>query len=107
MAVACNTGPYAYLGSRAIELTPDVALDRGLDIFALRTMRIEAFPVYAWRCLVSGDLVHHKDAFYASDLSEFELLAEEPFHLHVDGEPLPAATEVRFRIAPHVLKVQA
>lgn len=107
MAVACNTGPYAYLGGRAIELTPDVELDRGLDIFALRTMRIEAFPMYAWRCLVSGDLVHHKDSFYASDLGEFELSADEPFHRHVDGEPLPLASEVRFRMAPEVLRVMA
>ena len=107
MAVACNTGPYAYLGRRRIELAPDVRLDRGLDIFALRTMRIEAFPNYAWRCLVSGDLVHHRDAFYACDLPKFELAAEEPFHRHVDGEPLPVDTDVQFRIEPDVLNVLA
>ena len=107
MAVACNTGPYAYLGGRAIELTPDVRLDGGLDIFGLRTMRMEAFPMYAWRCLVSGDLVHHKDAFYASDLPTFELSASEPFHRHVDGEPLPLADHVTFRFEPDILRVVA
>lgn len=107
MAIACNTGPYAYLGKRTINLAPNVDLAAGLDVFALRTMRIEAFPVYAWRCLVSGDLVHHKDAFYASDLSEFALVADEPFHRHVDGEPLSSATEVRFSIEPNVLRVMA
>jgi diacylglycerol kinase family enzyme len=107
MAIACNTGPYAYLGGRAIELTPNVGLGAGLDVFALRTMRIEAFPVYAWRCLFSGDLVHHKDAFYESDLTKFELSSEEPFHRHVDGEPLPLAKQVTFRVEPDILRVVA
>jgi diacylglycerol kinase family enzyme len=105
MAVACNTGPYAYLGNRSINLAPDVRLDGGLDVFALRQMRIEAFPVYAWRCLVSGDLVHHDDAFYANDLDGFTLTSEKPFHRHVDGEPLGQETEAHFRIEPDILKV--
>lgn len=106
MAVACNTGPYAYLGKRTINLAPNVELDAGVDVFALRTMRIEAFPVYAWRCLISGDLVHHEDAFYASNLDGFELEAEKPFHRHVDGEPLGLATRARFSVEPGILKVQ-
>lgn len=105
MAVACNTGPYAYLGKRRINLAPEVRLDGGLDVFALRTMRIEAFPAYAWRCLVSGDLVHHEDAFYESDLDGFELRSEQPFHRHVDGEPLTPSTTARFKIEPGILKV--
>ena len=105
MAVACNTGPYAYLGKRRINLTPDVSLDKGLDVFALRTMRIEAFPAYAWRCLVSGDMVHHEDAFYAHDLAGFDLVSEQPFHRHVDGEPIGSSTTASFRIEPGVLKV--
>jgi diacylglycerol kinase family enzyme len=106
MAIACNTGPYAYLGKRTIDIAPKVRLDAGLDIFALRTMRIEAFPVYAWRCLVSGDLVHHGDAFYENDLSSFQIEAERPFHRHVDGEPLGEATRARFTLEPYALKVQ-
>jgi diacylglycerol kinase family enzyme len=106
MAVACNTGPYAYLGKRIINLAPQVHLDAGLDVFALRTMRIEAFPVYAWRCLISGDLVHHGDAFYSSDLEGFELESEKPFHRHVDGEPLGVGTSARFSVAHGILKVQ-
>jgi diacylglycerol kinase family enzyme len=106
MAIACNTGPYAYLGKRVINLAPQVELDAGLDVFALRTMRIEAFPAYAWRCLVSGDLVHHADAFYSHDLGVFDLESDKPFQRHVDGEPIGEATRASFRIEPDVLKVQ-
>jgi diacylglycerol kinase family enzyme len=106
MAIGCNTGPYAYLGKRTINLTPNVRLEKGLDVFALRTMRIEAFPAYTWRCLVSGDLVHHEDAFYEHDLDGFTLESEKPFHRHVDGEPLGEATSARFSIEPDILKVK-
>jgi diacylglycerol kinase family enzyme len=107
MAIASNTGPYAYIGSRAVRIAPDVRLEAGIDVFALKTMRIEALPAYAWRCLVTGDLVHHPDAFYESNLDWFEVRADRPFHRHVDGEPLPAARAARFAIVPDILKVVA
>jgi diacylglycerol kinase family enzyme len=107
MAIASNTGPYAYIGKRSVKIAPDVRLDAGIDAFGLRTMRVEALPVYAWRCLVSGDLVHHRDAFYESDLDWFEVHADEPFSRHVDGEPLTAARSARFSVARDILKVIA
>ena len=107
MAIASNTGPYAYIGNRAIKIAPDVRLEAGIDVFALLSMRIEALPVYAWRCLVSGDLVHHKDAVYASDLDWFEVRSDQPFSRHVDGEPLTSARSARFSIERNALKVIA
>ncbi|CAN5522276.1 diacylglycerol kinase family protein [soil metagenome] len=107
MAIASNAGPYAYLAGRAVELAPDVALMGGVDAFALRKIRLEALPVYVWRVAVSGDLVHHRDVFYASDLSEFVVTAARPFHRHVDGEPLPVARSARFAVVTDALKVTA
>lgn len=106
MAIASNAGPYAYLLGRSIKVAPDVELERGLDVFGLRTMRVEALPVYAWRA-VSGDLVHHPDVLYASDLDRFEIEADKPFARHVDGEPLPAASKAHFEIVRDALKVLA
>lgn len=106
MAIACNAGPYAYFFGRSINIAPDVRLEGGIDIFALKSMRIEALPLYAWRSVVTGDLVHHDDAFYASDLTEFTVRSVTPFLLHVDGEPLPHATEVSFSLVKDVLRVQ-
>jgi diacylglycerol kinase family enzyme len=56
---------------------------------------------------VSGDLVHHPDVFYASDLDRFELSSDKPFHRHVDGEPLPPTHRVVFEVHPAALKVRA
>lgn len=105
MAIACNAGPYAYLKGRTIDIAPDVRLEGGLDIFALRTMRLEALPLYAWRSVVTGDLVHHDDAFYSSDLEGFEVQAEAPFVCHTDGEALRATDSARFSLAKDILKV--
>ena len=107
MAIASNAGPYAYIGQRPVEIAPDVRLQGGIDVFALRSMRIEALPVYAWRCLVSGDLVHHRDAFYESDLEWFEIRSDNAFSRHVDGEPLSPARSARFSVARDALKVIA
>jgi diacylglycerol kinase family enzyme len=107
MAIACNCGPYAYFGSRPVDLAPHVRLEAGVDVFAMKTMRFEALPLYFWRVAVSGDLIHHRDAFYASDLQSFEIVADEPFSRHVDGEPLPPADRVAFALVPDALRVVA
>jgi diacylglycerol kinase family enzyme len=106
MAIACNAGPYAYLAGRPIEITPDVSLDGGIDVFALKRMRVEALPFYAWRVIIGHDISHHADAFYASDLESFELEAEEPFARHADGEPLEPATSAHFSVVRDALRVR-
>ncbi len=106
MAIACNAGPYAYLGKRPVMIAPEVQLHGGMDVFALKTMRIEALPLYAWRVMVSKDLIHHRDVSYHQDLHSFELRSESPFARHVDGEPLPPARVARFELASGILNVK-
>ena len=105
MAIACNTGPYAYLAGRPITLAPRVSLDGGLDIFAMKKMRLEALPRYAWSSVLAGDLTASHDAFYESDLEQFEIVADKPFPRHVDGEPLPPAASASFKIERDILRV--
>jgi diacylglycerol kinase family enzyme len=105
MAIVCNTGPYAYLFGRSIRITPDVRLGAGLDVFALKRMRIEALPWYAWDALVNGDLSRHSDALVWNDAMNFTLTSDTPFHRHVDGEPLPISHAAHFELAREALKV--
>ncbi|HEU4480457.1 MAG TPA: diacylglycerol kinase family protein [Actinomycetota bacterium] len=107
MAIACNTGPYAYLAGRSVRIAPEVRLEGGLDVFALKRMRIEALPGYAWGSVVRGDVTKHRDAFYVRDLDSFSVSADEPFHRHVDGEPLEPASSCVFELAENILKVKA
>jgi diacylglycerol kinase family enzyme len=107
MVVGCNTGPYAYLAGRAVRLTPRVDLDKGLDVFALKKMRVEALPRYAWETAVAGDISGHRDAFYEHDLERFTVRSDQPFLRHVDGEPLEPSDEVTFTLARRALRVHA
>ena len=106
MAIACNAGPYAYLAGRGVAIAPDVRLEGGLDVFALKRMRIESLPWYTFRSL-GGKLVGHRDAVYEKDLTGFEIRSETPFHRHVDGEPLEPTTSTRLSLAPNALRVRA
>lgn len=107
MAIACNAGPYAYLAGRPIRVAPRVELEKRLDLFALRRMRIEALPSYAWNCLVAGDIARRKDALYLNDLESFAIESDRPFARHVDGEPLDPAARADFSIAKAALRVFA
>lgn len=107
MAIACNAGPYAYLAGRAVELAPEVDLVAGLDLFALRRMRLEALPFYAWESVVAGSISRHHDAFLAHDLSSFTVTAESPFARHVDGEPMEPALRETFSLERDALRVMA
>ncbi|MDQ3751494.1 MAG: hypothetical protein M3333_01190 [Actinomycetota bacterium] len=106
MVIASNSGPYAYFLGRPVQLTPAPVLKGGVDVFALRRMRLEALPAYAWKSVISGSLSDHADAFYSTDQEAFEVNAREPFSRHVDGEPLGTASHVRFSVARDVLKVR-
>ena len=107
MAIACNAGPYAFFAGRPIVIAPQVRLEGGLDVFALKKMRIEALPTYVGRVLGSEGMAGHPDAFYRHDLAAFEIVsADRPFYRHVDGEPLPPVHSAHFSIARDILKVQ-
>ena len=107
MAIACNAGPYAYFVGRPVEIAPEVDLHAGVDVFALKKMRLEALPSYAWRVALTKDIARHPDAFYQADLESFEISADEPFSHHVDGEPLPPTSTARFSLARDILNVLA
>jgi diacylglycerol kinase family enzyme len=107
MAIASNAGPYAYFFGRPVTIAPNVKLDGGIDVFALKSMRIEMLPAYMWRVVVSNDFADHGDAFYEHDLEKFEITSDDAFARHVDGEPLPSASSARFAIVRDALKVRA
>lgn len=107
MVIASNAGPYAYLAGRPVRIAPRVLLERGLDAFALKRMRIEALPTYAWNCLVAGDVSQRRDALYLSDLKGFTVEADEPFARHVDGETIDPAVRAEVAVVPRALRVFA
>lgn len=107
MAIVSNAGPYAYFAGRAVNIAPKVALEKGIDVFALKGMKIEALPLYVWRVAISGDLVDHPDVVYESNREAFQIASDRPFATHVDGESLHPAERVRFSVVRDILEVRA
>jgi diacylglycerol kinase family enzyme len=107
MAIASNVGPYAYFLGRPVDLTPNVDLEGGLDLFALTSMRLEALPEYVWKVVLGGPFSGHRDARCEHDLEKFEVTSLEPFARHVDGEPLGTSTTASFAVVRDALRVVA
>jgi diacylglycerol kinase family enzyme len=103
--IVTNAAPYAYLFGRPVNVTPGVQLEGGIDVFALRSIRIEALPVYVWKVAVTGHFGGHGDAFCAHDLDRVELAADRPFGRHVDGESVARASSATFSVVRDALAV--
>lgn len=107
MAIACNTGPYAYLAGLPVRLMPEVDLDAGLDLFALEKMSLLSLPGYSWRAIAGGSVAGHRNALAWRDLGGFTISSDETFERHVDGETLEATASAEFKVVRHALKVLA
>ena len=108
LAVIQNTSPWTYFGTWPISPCPDASLDTGLDVFAMRRMRVPTALIATKQILTSrsggtargGLLVWH-------DQPRFTLRATRPVEFQIDGEGMGPATEVTFTSHPDSLRVVA
>lgn len=106
LAFIQNTSPWSYFGTFPLNPCPEASLDTGLDIFALRRMRIPTALRAATRILAkrgtssagSGILSWH-------DQAAFTLTATRPIAFQIDGEGMGDVTEVVFTSHPEALRV--
>lgn len=105
-AIVQNTSPWTYLGTLPINPCPEASVDRGLDLFAMRRLRVPTTLVAASRMIrgrgratAGGSLVtwHDRRAFTIS--------ASRPVAFQIDGEGAGMVTEVRFEGHPEALRV--
>jgi diacylglycerol kinase family enzyme len=104
-AIVSNTSPWTYLGDRPIEPSPEASFDRGLDVFAARTMRTLPTAWYVAQLLGRREHVRGRRLLRLHDLGEFTLRAERPMALQVDGDYLGDQNVVRFTVVPDALRV--
>jgi diacylglycerol kinase family enzyme len=104
LAIAGNTSPWTYFGSRPIVLTPNAAFDRGLDLIALRRLRT-AGTLWAASGMLTGKGIRGRSTMVLEDLDEFTITADRPVHLQVDGDYLGERETVRFTNVPAALRV--
>jgi diacylglycerol kinase family enzyme len=101
-----NAAPWTYLGGRAINACPDADFDTGLDLMAIRALRVPATTLVAANLLTGrrpGE--HARQSFTLHDLSGFTLLASRAVAFQLDGDYLGERTKVSFSAVPDALRV--
>ncbi|AEV88437.1 DeoR family transcriptional regulator [Actinoplanes sp. SE50] len=100
-----NTAPWTYAGNRPVDPNPDASFDLGLDVLALRKLKVSAttrtVTQLAWR---SGD-PHGKQVLRLHDLPEFTVISSRPQAFQLDGDYLGERQKVHFVSVPSALRV--
>ena len=105
-ALVQNTSPYTYFGTWPVNPCPEASFDTGLDVFAMRRMRVPTALIAARRMLTSttggsarGGIVNWHDQ------AGFTLTAQRPVEFQIDGEGIGTITEAVFASHPAALRV--
>ncbi len=106
--VVQNTSPWTYFGNRPIDASPGASFDLGLDLMALRGLRVPGTTRTAWQLLFgrgTGDGPHGRHVLRLHDQPEFTVRAGEPTAFQVDGDYLGERDKTRFVSVPAALRV--
>jgi diacylglycerol kinase family enzyme len=100
-----NTAPWTYVGDRPINPNPDASFDRGLDVLALRQLKVGS-TARTVRQMVSrtGD-PHGRQVLRLHDQAEFTVVADRPQPFQLDGDYLGERQKVHVVSVPEALRV--
>ena len=100
-----NTAPWTYVCDRPINPSPDASFDRGLDVLALRQLKV-ASTARTVRQMASrrGD-PHGRQVLRLHDQAEFTIVAERPQPFQLDGDYLGERQKVHVISVPQALRV--
>ncbi|MGH9302282.1 MAG: diacylglycerol/lipid kinase family protein [Acidimicrobiales bacterium] len=103
-AICQNTDPYTYLGRRRLSISPEATFDRGLAIFASRTIKARSTLAIIVSALGRGRLLnHHSKLDRRVDQDHIRIDGSTPFAYQVDGDYLGLTDSVELGHAPDIL----
>jgi len=100
-----NTSPWTYLGDRPIDPNPDASFELGLDVLALRTLRVPGAARTFGQMLSGRKAPHGRQVVRWHDLTELTLRAAVPQPFQVDGDYLGERGKVLLTAVPDALRV--
>lgn len=106
LGIVANTAPWTYFRSKPIVLTPDVSFDTGLDLVAMRRMRMLG-TIWSMSGMITPHGIRGRYSRIYRDLHEFRLVSDRPIPLQVDGDYLGERDAATFRAVPSALRVIA
>jgi diacylglycerol kinase family enzyme len=104
-AIIQNTNPWTYLGDRPISPNPDASFDLGLDVLALRQLRVASTTRTVTQFLSRRPDPRGRQVLRLHDTAEFTLVSSRPQAFQLDGDYLGEREKVRFTSVPAALRV--
>jgi diacylglycerol kinase family enzyme len=103
--IVSNTTPWTYLGDRPVLPTPRASFDTGLDVLALRALRLPSTLRTVRQLLTSDTGPHGRRVMSLHDVTELALVADRPLAVQVDGDYLGERERLLLRAVPQALRV--
>jgi diacylglycerol kinase family enzyme len=104
LAMVCNANPWTYLGSRPVRLVPKCSFDRGLGLFALRSLATPTVLRHLGQLLRDAN-PKGKHLVLRDDVSHIRVTSARPVRVQVDGDVLGERGSVNFTSVPAALRV--
>lgn len=100
-----NTAPWTYLGGRPINACPEASFDSGLDLMALRGLKVTDTARALAQIMSARPNPHGKHMLNLHDLAEFTLRASRPIAFQLDGDYLGERDKITFSAISNALRV--
>lgn len=100
-----NTAPWTYLGDREVNPNPEASFDLGLDVLALRQLRVASTTRTVTQFLSRQPDPHGRQVLRLHDMADFTLVSSRPQAFQLDGDYLGDREKVRFTSIPAALRV--
>jgi len=108
MTVITNRSPWTYFGGRALLPVPNPDLNSGLDLLALRRLRLGTIVSLVSQLLwVRSRPPRGRHLLSMPGLESLVIRSARPIAFQVDGEYLGETKAVEFRFVPHAIRVVA
>jgi len=105
LAVVQNLGPYTYFGRRPMRLSPNVALDDGLDVLALDSFRARHVIPVALATFGRARHLSRDHVIHAAGQRRIRVRCRIPMPVQADGEFLGEHEVVEIERVPHALPI--
>jgi diacylglycerol kinase family enzyme len=108
MTIITNRSPWTYLRSRPLLPVPHPDFNSGLDLLALRRIRLTTiFSVVGQMLYIRSRPPRGRDLLAVHGAESLTLRSARPIAFQVDGEYLGEIETVEFQFVPHALRVVA
>lgn len=106
MAVALNTRPYTFLGSRPLDLAPEADLHEPLSLVALDSLAANRLVPAAYRALAGkGEVGKGRGVGHWPGVDGVEIQGYRPFPYQLDGEFIGMTDRLRIEHRPACLRL--